>query len=682
MHKFLLGVAITLCFLSCSKNKPHQTDTGFSDQVKEILKKVDTMNRHGQGKQALLYMDSAYLNLKKPSVKELFQRFNAKFDYYHDYNENGVLANLYADSMLIILKGREHIFKSEYANALFAKGDAILMSKNYNMAFNFYYKGQRFAAKNLEPCLSYGYTYRLGFLRYKQERYLDAIYFFKQAFKEGDQCDDNKTLYDIYFSRHSYLNIIGICFERIGRPDSAIHYYRKSLQFLNQHPQQLPSKKEFTLRATGVVYGNLGGAYLKAGQFGLAEQSLKRSIAINGQSKFYKLDALTAKIKLGYLYLKINHLKEASALIDTMQLEAESPEIAAPIDVKLRLYKLEWQYFNKIKNIPQAYEYLQLYYNVRDSIEQKTLGLKASDIDMSFKNNEQEYQLNTLNQEKDVQGGYLAASVVTLLIVILTVFILWYKKRELKALNIQITEKNTSMQNVLTALEQSQRENTRMMQIVAHDLRSPLAAAISITGLLKHADLTEDEHKMLDLLETSSVQSLDMISDLLNINTNSANMKTEMVELNSLVAYCISLLQFKAQEKAQNLIFTGVKVTIKANGGKIWRVVSNLIVNAIKFSPIGADIEILMIKSDHAVLIKISDKGIGIPIDHREKIFDMFTDTKREGTSGEHSFGIGLAISKQIVEAHHGDIWFESKVDEGSIFYVSLPLDDHAYTNA
>ncbi len=179
---------------------------------------------------------------------------------------------------------------------------------------------------------------------------------------------------------------------------------------------------------------------------------------------------------------------------------------------------------------------------------------------------------------------------------------------------------------------------------------------------------------MLDLLQTSSVQSLDMISDLLNINTNSANMKTELVELNSLVSYCISLLQFKAQEKAQNLIFTGINVTIEANSGKIWRVVSNLIVNAIKFSPIGSDIEIMMTKSDHAVLVKISDHGIGIPTDHREKIFDMFTDTKRKGTSGEHSFGIGLAISKQIVEAHHGNIWFESKVDEGSIFYVSLPL--------
>jgi len=215
---------------------------------------------------------------------------------------------------------------------------------------------------------------------------------------------------------------------------------------------------------------------------------------------------------------------------------------------------------------------------------------------------------------------------------------------------------------------------------VAHDLRSPLAATISITQLLKNADLTDEEHKLLNLLETSSVQSLDMISDLLNINTSSAHMKTELVELNSLVAYSISLLQFKAREKAQNLIYKGLNVTIEANSGKIWRVVSNLIVNAIKFSPIGADIEILMTKSDHAVLVKISDHGIGIPMDHREKIFDMFTDTKREGTSGEHSFGIGLAISKQIVEAHHGGIWFESEINEGSTFYVSLPLADHIYT--
>jgi signal transduction histidine kinase len=75
-------------------------------------------------------------------------------------------------------------------------------------------------------------------------------------------------------------------------------------------------------------------------------------------------------------------------------------------------------------------------------------------------------------------------------------------------------------------------------------------------------------------------------------------------------------------------------------------------------------------------VIKIKDHGIGIPLDLREKIFNIFTDAKRKGTSGEHSFGLGLAISKQIIEAHGGRIWLESEVDKGSTFFVSLPMDN------
>lgn len=675
MLKTLLFLVL-ICFISCSKNNSHQIDKGLSNKAKEILGRVDTMRRYKLSDQAIVYLDSAYLTLKNPSVKDLFERLNVKFMHYRTTKGDVARTNLYADSMLTLLNSWQQQYKLEYVDALFAKGDATLMNKQYRNAFDYYYKAERFAIKNLNKCQGYGITYRLGELRYKQKQYQEAIHFFKKAYDDSEKCSDNQTIYNTYLSRNNYLNSIGICYELIDNLDSAALYYKKSLNLLNQYPQLHQLKEDYILTSMGIVYGNLGGVYAKMGHFGEAEVYLKKSIAINDRPEFDEVDALTAKVKLAKLYLNFNQVKKTDYLLKALRrkLADHNSEKAMPIETQIKLYQLEWLYYDKIKNIPKAYQYLERYHNMQDSMNRANMGLKASDVDMSFKNNEQEYQLDTLNKEKDVQENDLVIFVILFILITFTILILWYRKRALKMLNIQLTEQNASMQHVLTALEQSQRENTRMMQIVAHDLRSPLAAAISITGFLKHADLTEDEHKMLDLLQTSSVQSLDMISDLLNINTNSAHMKTELVELNSLVSYCISLLQFKAQEKAQNLIFTGINVTIEANSGKIWRVVSNLIVNAIKFSPIGSDIEIMMTKSDHAVLVKISDHGIGIPTDHREKIFDMFTDTKRKGTSGEHSFGIGLAISKQIVEAHHGNIWFESKVDEGSIFYVSLPL--------
>jgi signal transduction histidine kinase len=106
---------------------------------------------------------------------------------------------------------------------------------------------------------------------------------------------------------------------------------------------------------------------------------------------------------------------------------------------------------------------------------------------------------------------------------------------------------------------------------------------------------------------------------------------------------------------------------------KIWRVVSNLLVNAIKFSPEGSAIEVRMQQQENSVVICIQDHGIGIPEKLKAKVFNMFTDARRTGTMGEQSFGLGLAISRQIVEAHGGEIWFESIVGQGTTFYVKLP---------
>ncbi|HEY9197579.1 MAG TPA: ATP-binding protein [Mucilaginibacter sp.] len=74
------------------------------------------------------------------------------------------------------------------------------------------------------------------------------------------------------------------------------------------------------------------------------------------------------------------------------------------------------------------------------------------------------------------------------------------------------------------------------------------------------------------------------------------------------------------------------------------------------------------------VLISVEDHGIGIPDEMKDKIFDMFTQAKRSGTAGEQAFGLGLAISKQIIEAHSGRIWFESLPGNGTTFYVELPV--------
>ena len=97
--------------------------------------------------------------------------------------------------------------------------------------------------------------------------------------------------------------------------------------------------------------------------------------------------------------------------------------------------------------------------------------------------------------------------------------------------------------------------------------------------------------------------------------------------------------------------------------------------NAIKFSPRGGKIQIRMKRSPQGIMLTVKDHGIGIPAELSSRIFDLFTSAKRAGTAGEQPFGLGLYISKQIIEAHHGRIWFESGPTEGTQFFILLPFE-------
>lgn len=269
---------------------------------------------------------------------------------------------------------------------------------------------------------------------------------------------------------------------------------------------------------------------------------------------------------------------------------------------------------------------------------------------------------------------WLLISVCT--VSILLILIIYRQYKVSRRLNEQISKQNQQMKKTLNDLEQSQQDNTRMMQIVAHDLRNPIGGITSVASvMLEESDRSEEDRMMLELIKTSGQNSLELVSDLLQMHTRVEDLKIEPVDLSLMLHYCVDLLHFKAEAKGQYINLQTAPVTLSVNREKMWRVVSNLVANAIKFSPSGASIFVRLEEKEGHVIIAVEDHGIGIPIEIKDKIFDMFTEAKRPGTAGEQPFGLGLAISKQIVEAHGGRIWFDSKRDDnGTIFYVKLPI--------
>ncbi|MBV9259094.1 MAG: sensor histidine kinase, partial [Ktedonobacteraceae bacterium] len=115
-------------------------------------------------------------------------------------------------------------------------------------------------------------------------------------------------------------------------------------------------------------------------------------------------------------------------------------------------------------------------------------------------------------------------------------------------------------------------------------------------------------------------------------------------------------------------------VRMQADCERLEQVFTNLISNAIKYSPEGSPVEVVLSMQDARVLIQIKDSGQGIPKDQQEHIFETFYRTPDAQTSSKRGLGLGLAISKNIVERHNGRIWCESEPERGSMFFVELPV--------
>lgn len=672
---FFLCLVFTITTNSC-KQRAKEPDS-YQAHFDTVINQATTYLANGQNKRAVRHLDSAYRAFPNPGIKDLYRKYDNLFNIYLHYDFNIAKARLYTDSIFSLLKGKESIYKNEYTNALFFLGEVLMAERRYTEAFKAFYDGRSFANKNLEGCSLSIFSYKLGMVRYTQEEYGKAIPFFKEAILENKDCKSGSGFDYLFINPQNYLNTIALCFEKSGSPDSAIVYYQKALDFIEANKARFPKREAFISGANGVIYGNLGGIYAQKGDDQQAKKYLKESIAINDRVGYEIQDAQTAKLKLADLYIRLSDFTTGERLLNELgeYLSSTYGLGQRNNDIRLKWVRLKYEYYHKRGEPLLAYPYLQKSDLSRDSIIKADRELKNFDIDKVFKDSEQKYRLALLNKDNQLKTAYLAAAVICIIMVMIILFFIWYNLRHSRKINKQISEQNINMQKTLSSLEQSQEENVKMMMIVAHDLRNPIGNITAMADLmLVDQERSDDDLVMLEMIKKSGQNSLHLVNDLLKVNSKTENLQKEPVDLYVLLNYCVNLLRHKAEEKKQQLILHAVHVTIPVNTEKMWRVMSNLIGNAVKFSPESATINISVKEEKERVLIAVEDHGIGIPAAIKTKIFDMSGEGQRSGTAGEQPYGLGLAISRQIIETHGGRIWVESEPEKGSIFYIELPL--------
>jgi signal transduction histidine kinase len=219
-----------------------------------------------------------------------------------------------------------------------------------------------------------------------------------------------------------------------------------------------------------------------------------------------------------------------------------------------------------------------------------------------------------------------------------------------------------------------------VLAIVSHDLKNPVATISLVEHLLRRFERL-DRNKLIEFADkiqraVDKMQSL--IADLLdfaNMQNGTFSVETKAGALNQLVIPVVDSMKVLAESKQQTVAIDlpAHLPEVMVDAHRISQVISNLLGNAIKFTPEGGTIRISAHQQGKAVVVSVLDTGPGIPSEFLSKVFDRFWHihgTKQAGT------GLGLSIAKGIVDAHGGKIWAESELGKGTSFCFTLPAPD------
>ncbi|MFN7117389.1 MAG: tetratricopeptide repeat protein [Saprospiraceae bacterium] len=503
--------------------------------------------------------------------------------------------------------------------------------------------------------------YTLLGLIYDEYRQFDkSIAYHEQALQQQQALDNQAGV-------ATAANNLGAVYYKQNEYDKALEYFFKALKIR----QALQDD-----RAIAESLSNIGGVFRGKKEYDQALLYIQQAIEVR-QRIDDPVGAIPALQQMAGIYMGKNQYDlaetqylKALALANELGIPKRQMEIYGTLS---ELKKAQGEY-------QQALSYRELYIEKRDSLQNREAAAHLAELDTKYQTERKEQQIALLqrdNRIKTLIRNILAVSVLVLIILslILYQFFTYRSKKKQELLEAQ--------QALAQQLQETNRLKSRFFANISHEFRTPLTLILDPIEELLALNNDARSQEYLHIMQRNARRLQQLINQFLDLSKLEANKMELRAAPSDFITFLRSLtmaFQSLAQHRGVKLEFLTQQdeVLLFFDADKLEKVFTNLISNALKFTPANGTVCIKIaqatLKGKPALEIQVQDSGIGIPPEHLPYIFDWFYQVNNVDNEAVEGTGIGLALAKELITLHQGQISVLSERGQGTTFMVLLPL--------
>lgn len=550
-----------------------------------------------------------------------------------------------------LLISREMGDSVQVANILFNQGKIYRDTHQWEVALqNAYHVLKIDEFTENEKGIAYSYN-NIGLLYKSLEDTFKAKSYFLKSLKIREKLNHEEGI------GYTCINLGNIAINE-KKYDSADYYFsRAAVIFINVDP--------FNYAKAIYSLGNI--AYYRK-NLATAEKYYRKALEIRMKHNVAKTEIAESLVSIGFIASEKQQFHVSDSLYHlALTYVPKGAHLKNEINIYQKLLYNAWQ----TNRLEDALTYQKKYYKLREQLFNNERIQKFKTLESEFQLTRSREQLeelkedNILIEENAKLSTIITFSIILLLLLIIAgvVIILQLKSRHLRELN----QKNQELKQINQSLDQ-------FVSIASHDLKAPIASCKGIIDIMRELDDLNKIKEFFDLQEMSLSKLEYLIRDLLDFSrSNRAEVKIKPIDLGAKIEEIKQNLVYQKSARKVALIFHCHKCEeFYSDDLRLRMILNNLISNSIRYKSLTSENPFVQVEAyinKEVALIKIIDNGQGIPAEHHRHVFEMFYKVSKN----HKSTGLGLYIVREAVNKLGGNIWFESKENEGTTFFVKIP---------